>query len=403
MPSHEEQDRVHLHGRRAGNVDHLKRIAHALNYTSFDPEKFPKGPSQAVRNVEVNRKPEKKQASFTLGVTCNDGSEEAVYDDMDEDIEPERLHIKKQSVSSLEELNRKGLQKSSLGAAIVNLRVFPPRLRSIPPIEDDSAQGISDSSTLNNPASVHASEELHESRSLAQEHWKQTQPKPEIKASPRCFQQTFVELFAGRRKPAKSAPMKKSCSNEPVFDESSYWVWSEEEGQAVLDRSSYIAAEPRLLLPEVIPDARPRGAALVLHHPDHCDFLPLRREHMLTGYAVVQADRFMPEKIHRGFNASGDPITPPMPTLAPFGYRAHMQGNSAAKLLDRDNKTWAGLNDKNPSPEKMPFAKKSSVEADLNEPQKPEDNSRTVGVQPAPCYLQHTGDNYPYTQGEVVA
>ncbi|KAH9860674.1 hypothetical protein J1614_012006 [Plenodomus biglobosus] len=404
MPTRKVKARVQSHCRtRAGNLDRIRYLEEAMCAVDFDPNNFFEGQNVPMKKPEGRGKANEKQASFAFGGSSNDSSDEAIYEESDEEIEPEQLSITKQSVSTIEEQNCKGRLTSSLGAAIVASRPSPSTLQSFPPIEDDEDEDPSPSLIIETPVDFpqgEARQEVQSSRMQAQ--LKRALPKPDIKPSPRTYLQTVVELFAGRKKTAWITPAKDLGENEPIYDESRLGVESEDEAQAASDRSSYTSAEPRLTLAEVIPDGRPRKSGLFPPPSKYLEILPPKREHRLTGYAVIQPDKFTPEQVQRGFKTTHKEasITPSVTvTVSPLAYRAHKQGNSAANLLDRDTKTWASWHSKNPVSGKMPFAKQPLCEADLNQVQS-DDTSRGNGAELTPCYLKHTGDAYPYAQGK---
>ncbi|KAI8935773.1 hypothetical protein NX059_007293 [Plenodomus lindquistii] len=398
MSVHKVKSRMQTYGRpRAGNVVDIQQIAVAFGFPNFEPNEVTQG-AKSVKKPDMPRKSYQRQPAFTLGGSSSDSSEEAVYEDTDHESEPEQLVIMKQSVPSVEEQKRKGLLTSALGDAI------PPRPSparpSIPDMEDVSAEDPSASLILGTPVYMPHGDGLQEVQpSSAQQDGDQAWSNPKANPASRSLLGTLVALFAGRKKPVQFKPNKSRPNTEPVFDTSRYGAESEDEAQAASDRTSYTRAEPHLTLPQVIPDHRNRGNGLVRR--ENAQVLPPLFDHRLAVSAFVQPDKFTPDKTTRGFNASEDgaPNTSTTETpLAPLAYRAHKQGNSAAMLLDRDDKTWAGWHDKNPVPSKMPFAKQPSS-ANLNGAEA-ETNDFANGGHSGPCYLKHTGDAYPYAQGK---
>lgn len=322
-----------------------------------------------------------------------DDSDEEIYDDSDEELyrkfddEPPYQFIKER-VSSLEERKRSGALTSQLSATKLH-HPSPPSSDGAAAAGDPSASLLVDASQLFVPAGdklvpVPKSEEVVESSPEAQ---LCDAPAPSLL-------QKVVALFAGWGKSLgknamhhrrHSSPDTKPAQSEHMI-ESAIQLPKAESTRAPSD-----TWQPRLTLPQVIPKIQIAGADDPSQRSGFLE-IPPAMEHQYTGHSSVAEDTFNPAVVQRGFE-----VVERRRSLTPVSL-LHRRTSSAASLLDRDGQTWANWHLRHPSPERMPFARVQSVNEELDQQATKTDLPKDEGSS-SHCFLEHTGDNYPYRQG----
>lgn len=322
-----------------------------------------------------------EQTASTLG---SESSDDAVYDtsndisyeDIEGIIEPSVHPFTKQAVLSIEAHDHNSLLTKSLRNTITTAQANSPATKLLTSISENCHEDPLAFLNLREADQIQGENELRADQpSRAQAHLKRTQTKQEIRIPSLSYLQAITELFAGHRKPLHNRHVGKQRSAEPNLNERLQESASEDNSEATNDDSLQVSTKSRLALSQVIPGVHPLHAEILTQRPGYREIRSSALENRYTGYAVVTRDTFTPQKVQRGFDINieatmnGPAACPPTPALAPLDYRAYRQGNSAAKLLDRDGGAWAHWLGKNPSPEKMSFAKQSLDQAGLNEVQ----------------------------------
>jgi len=291
-----------------------------------------------------------------------DTSDDSSYDAVEGNIEPHARLFSKQPVSLTEEHTRNSLLTNDFAKAITAAGVVPSASKPFIPFDENLEEVPLASLTLGKALKNQVGAELLADQSLRkQAHFEQV---PNVIPPPASFLQTLVKIFAGRKKESHDEHMKKGRNSKPNLGESPLM---EEVDKETNDRPSHIFSNTRLTLAQVIPDVCPPHAEALTQRPGYREIMPAALENRYIGYAVVKPDVFTPQQVQRGFDINLDAtenppsVPPPTTALASLAYRAHKEGNSAAKLLDRDSGSWAHWYDKNPNPEKMSFAKEPST------------------------------------------
>ncbi|RAR00384.1 hypothetical protein DDE82_007386 [Stemphylium lycopersici] len=300
--------------------------------------------------------PQEAPKVYTFSVESDD----PIYEDYIEPLEPEDTFFSKRRVSTREEEEISGAFKSQLSSAeVMSTASYRPNSSDRPdncPSLIDTNSEPSDSLLMQAPLYMPNLEEYE---------WAtQNEPKPAVEEtktdhSPKSWQDWIVNLFAGRRPSSSNRSNKSTTSStatsfvivEPVTPPPETAVEEEEDSTHSTTRPYQLK---RLPLPEVIPTVRTATADNPTQRPNYRDIPPALMNPYI-GYAVVAEDAFTPAIISRGFAA---PASNP-PTLRPLSQR---RNNSANSLLDRHGDVWALWSEKTVAPDGLPFARPQAQE-----------------------------------------
>ncbi|KAF1830003.1 hypothetical protein BDW02DRAFT_573437 [Decorospora gaudefroyi] len=339
----------------------------------------------------------------------NEEDDDPIYEELSELEEEDLLSYPKQPISSPEENHLSDTLESepcavasgSHGCAIAD----DSEAASIGAMDDDCDP--SDSLLMLAPLCVPNLEDQCESLQ------EQEQPVPVVAAEEEVLEQgctlstwhqKLVNMFAGRKKvPGPQANKKRNSSTaspkpsraEPV----SPAVDSNEQHNPEETLPPATPPQPpRLTLRQVLPSDAAISAKHESVRPGYRQIRPAPMN-AYTGYAVVTPDTFEPEIVQKGFAACQKS---PEPANNPLAWR---RNNSASSLLDRDGNPWAVWNERNPEPNKMPFARSLSDSEVRLHPRsaatrKPKGSPNAPGrLRAGSGFLASTGDQYPFAHG----
>jgi hypothetical protein len=325
-------------------------------------------------------------------------SEDALYEDIDEEIEQEVPPFTKEPVPSVAEKEDNDSLKSELSMALdddtesdmITLcsAVDEAEWNASPWASLLVETAVDQPVDVRSPPAPATSQDLDAlSRSSATPSWSQR----------------LVTLFAGRKQTGE--PVKSDQRTHPDPDQvpasaqsDSTMDPSEDTAGVPSEHTAWVPIEPRLPLPQVIPGIKAARYKSPSRRPGYRE-IPTAKWHKYTGHHVVEEDVFTPTVVLRGFEVAGTPTNTTLPNGVAM---THARQDSRASLLERDNNTWTNWHSRHPSPERMPFARTRSVADGMhrqaNVTQNGEGRPR-VDRQMGRCVPGQVEDAYPCVPG----